>query len=149
MIWGAISYRESINFVRCHRSINSEYYCEIQQNALLQKAEQLYSDGYRFMQDNASAHRSNYTKNWLDGHNIDVLPWPAKSPDLNPIENVWSHVARRVYLNKRPYPNLTALEIEVKRHFGLLELDYLKKLYESMPKRLISVVEKSGNIVDY
>ena len=33
---------------------------------------------------------------YLKENNIDVLPWPARSPDLNPIENIWAYMDRKM-----------------------------------------------------
>ena len=47
----------------------------------------------QFMQDNAPAHRAFVTRDWLRTNNVQVFgPWPAKSPAMNPIENLWAQV---------------------------------------------------------
>ena len=49
--------------------------------------------------DSASPHRSKFTTNWLVNHEVKFIPkseWPASSPDLNPIENVWSTLQAKV-----------------------------------------------------
>ena len=49
-----------------------------------------------FQQDNARPHSARVTTAWLHRHRVPVLDWPACSPDLSPIENVWRIMKRRI-----------------------------------------------------
>ncbi|GMF38838.1 unnamed protein product [Phytophthora lilii] len=60
-----------------------------------------YGVDYVFQQDNASIHASRETKAFLQEQQVDTMVWPARSPDCNRIENVWSAMAARVYAHGR------------------------------------------------
>ncbi len=64
---------------------------------MLPSADQLFKDAdFIFQQDLAPVHTAKSTKSWLNDHGVGVLDWPANSPDLNPIENLWGIVKRKM-----------------------------------------------------
>ncbi len=64
---------------------------------MLPSADQLFKDAdFIFQQDLAPAHTARSTKSWLNDHGVGVLDWPANSPDLNPIENLWGIVKKKM-----------------------------------------------------
>ncbi|XDV17320.1 hypothetical protein PO909_023200 [Leuciscus waleckii] len=60
-------------------------------------------------QDNATSHTARSVREFLHDSNVSVLPWPAKSPDLNPIEHVWDLLDRRVRARAIPPRNVQEL----------------------------------------
>ncbi len=68
---------------------------------MLPSADQLFKDAdFIFQQDLAPAHTNNSTKSCLNGHGVGVLDWPANSPDLSPIENLWGIVKRKMRIKE-------------------------------------------------
>ena len=45
---------------------------------------------WQFQQDNAPCHTALSIKQYINEKGFNLMPWPARSPDLNPIENLWS-----------------------------------------------------------
>ncbi len=80
-------------------NITAPVYQEILEHFMLPSADQLFKNAdFIFQQDLSPAHTAKSTKSWLNDHGLD---WPVNSPDLNPIENIWGIVKRKIR-NKRP-----------------------------------------------
>jgi len=91
MFWGSFSGTKKgpcVFWEKDWKSIDSERYCT--HILPLVKRYVTLHPNLLFMQDNAPAHRSKYTTNWLKEHSIRFIVWPSNSPDLNPIEIVWN-----------------------------------------------------------
>ncbi|GFU97907.1 transposable element Tcb2 transposase [Trichonephila clavipes] len=89
-----------------------------------------------FMDDNATCHRTLAVQDCLDSEGIQRLVWPARSPDLNPIENVWDGLGRQVAGRNYPPTNKNTL------------IRALTEEWDKLPQQLLdNVVQKYGNDV--
>ncbi len=115
---------------------------------MLPSADQIFKDAdFIFQQDLAPAHTAKSTKNWLNDHGVGVLDWPAYSPDLNPIENLWVIVKRKMR-NKRP-KNADELKATVKETWASIPPKQYHKLITSMPCRIEAVIKAKGAPTKY
>jgi len=99
-----------------------------------------------FQQNGARAHTSKATIAWLDAnvkHYIPPEDWPPNSPDLSPIENVWSIMAAAVYADPEPQ-SLQALKHRLWKAWKSISLSTLQNLIGSMPNRLKAVTKNKG-----
>jgi transposase len=148
MVWGCFSAhgRGSIYFLQANETVTAKKYIEILQSKLPQVMN-IHNVGC-FQQDGAPAHTAKIVKEWLRDHDIDVLDWPGNSPDLNPIENLWELMKRR--LAKRCPKNLQDVRYWL-THIWCQEIsrDLCQNLVNSMPRRISDVLRRKGQQTKY
>ncbi len=122
---------------------NAAIYQQILEHFMLPSADKLYWDAdLIFQQDLAPAHTAKGTKSWFNDHGVTVLDWPANSPDLNPIENLWGIVKRKMR-DTRPN-NADDLKATVKETWASIPPQQCHKLITSMPCRIEAVIKAKG-----
>ena len=88
MICGTFSIKVKPNLVKMEGKHNAQKYTRVLEKSLLPFLANNYQSGEMFLQDNVAIHTAKLTTNWFQDHNIATLSWLAKSPDLNPSENL-------------------------------------------------------------
>jgi len=150
MVWGAFSGksgRGGIWFMPQGETINAAVYKSILEEKLLRFRE-IHGIEY-FQHDGAPCHMAKSVSKWLKDKNFNIIgPWPGSSPDLNPIENLWVQMKRKVAAN-----NPTSLQDlkDIVRKVWIAEtpLEYCKTLARSMPRRIADVLAAKGHHTKY
>jgi hypothetical protein len=152
MIWAGIIDNELVGPVRVPEGVKltSIAYCTLLETALMDWLETLPLSRRRkviFMHDNAPSHSAKATGTFLAtmGFKGDTLmAWPACSPDLNPIENLWSIIKRKVYADVRQFSSKEDLWVAIQEAATSVEPATIKTLTESVNDRQFQVIQKHG-----
>lgn len=152
MVWGCYSASGKCTLAFIEERLNATKYCEVLEEHLLPFAYSQHGteeDSFFFMQDGARAHTANITKQWLQSLEINVIDWPAVSPDLNPIENLWGILTQRVYPNSFQFETKEGLKQAIQSAWDGITLNELQTLSSSLPSRCAKVITSRGHTIDY
>jgi transposase len=150
MMWGCFQGNTLGPLVLCpNGKMNANDYCELLEKKFLPFWSTLRNDSV-FMEDGAPIHKAKYTRTWCENNGINSMKWPAQSPDLNPIENVWQQL--KLALEKRevrPKNKEELLKAVQDEWEALKTKNCLGKLVKSMPKRIKEVIKSGGMPINY
>ncbi|GFX17110.1 transposable element Tc1 transposase [Trichonephila clavipes] len=101
MVWSAISYHGRSNWLRIEGNlISNRYVREMLQSEVVPFLQRI--PGAIFQLDNARPHVAKTVRNFCSAQHMQLLPWPAYSPDMPPMEYVWDLVGQRLARDPRP-----------------------------------------------
>ncbi len=151
MVWGCMTSKGVGDLCKINGKMDQHLYKSILEDELLNTIDfySLNPNEVIFQHDNDPKHKSKSVQNWLANQEFDVLSWPAQSPDLNPIEHLWSEVKRR--LNKFDSPPKGMLELweRVEQIWNEIRPETCQNLINSMPRRVCDVIKAKGRWTKY
>jgi hypothetical protein len=147
MVWGCFSWHGLGPLHRITDKMDQFQYKEILETVMLPHAQENLPENWQFQQDNDPKHTAKSVKNWINSSDIQVLLWPAQSPDLNPIENLWGEIERA--LKGKEYKTKNGLFEAVQELWSNLPRAKIENLVKSMPRRCQAVLNARGYATKY
>ena len=147
MVWAAIARDYKSPIVRVNGRLNAEGYQQIVwESGVIQHMNARYGqNAWIFQQDGASPHRATTTNVFLAAHCRALssdLHWPAHSPDLNVIENLWAILKRK--MPRQGARTQDELWVQVQRIWDEVTIDEINNLVDSFRSRLMAVIALHG-----
>ena len=155
-VWGCFAYdgvghlyhikgNENGNMdAKCYHSILVQH--------MIPSAQMLFGDNYLqnfvFQQDNDPKHTARINKAYLANKNVECLQWPPHSPDLNPIENLWT-ILKWNTRDRRSKDKETLMMEDLQLAWRNLDPQVLRNLVHSMPTRIKECLKNNGMWIKY
>ena len=148
MFWGSVGW-QGVEILEPLKGIMiAETYRDILARNVSKSVKKLRVRGsYIWQQDNDPKHTARIVKEWVANNQLPVMEWPAQSPDLNIIEQVWSELERRL-ADRRP-KNKEDLIAMATQEWDLIPKEAVQKLINSIPDRIAAVIRAKGGNTKY
>ncbi|GFX15461.1 transposable element Tc1 transposase [Trichonephila clavipes] len=104
---------------------------------------------FLFMDDNAPCHRTVAAEQLLESEDIERMDWPARSPDLNPIEHVWDFLGRRLAARTLPPVTIRELRLALQDEWAAMPQQLIDTLILSMGRRCETCLAVRGDHIPY
>lgn len=149
MVWGGIAIGRRTPLVLVDGNLNAvRYRDQILEMFVLPFAAEA-GENFIFQQDNARPHTAGLVRNFLQEHNVTVLPWPAQSPDMNPIEHAWDMLQRRIQRGGVVHNNQRELFAALQQAWEDIPQEEFDNLILSMQRRCRALVNNRGGHTMY
>lgn len=143
--WGAISPQGVTSLHIYKGTLNTDTYCDILEEHK-HEMDQMFPRGYNFQHDSLPAHVA--AEDWMLEQNFDLVDFPTYSPDLSPIENVWSTLKEAVAVDN-PKTEKQLRKSLLKNWDIVTNVNNLQPYFESLYNRYGECIDQKGNKLDY
>ena len=148
-VWAAFHSRGKTDLVVIDGNLNQHKYRTILEETLIPFARQTFAANFVFQDDNARPHRARMIDNFLETNEIQRLDWPAMSPDMNPIENLWAELTRQLDRLEQQPSTIPQLRVALDTAWRAIPVQTLENLVNSMPRRVQALINARGGNTKY
>ena len=148
-VWAAFHSGGKTALVVLDGNLNQHKYRTILEETLIPFARQSFGANLVFQDDNAGPHRARMIDNFLETNGIQRLEWPAMSPDMNPIENLWAELTRQLDNLQQQPSTIRKLRQALDVAWQAIPVQTLENLVNSMPRRVQALITARGSHTKY
>jgi hypothetical protein len=149
MVWGAIALgkKSELVIMDADKRTAQNFVDQVYDGPLQRFLDEV--DDAVLMEDGAPIHRSKTAKKWRDENGVEKMIWPAQSPDMNPIENLWKIMKNIVQSKFQPGMSRKDFEQVIKDAWDSIKIEKVDGLIETMPTRIKTLKQKKGKSTRY
>nr|ABV31711.1 transposase [Salmo salar] len=150
MVWGGISLggRTALH-VLARGSLTAIRYRDEILRPLVRPYAGAVGPGFLLMQYNARPHVAGVCQQFLQEEGIDAMDWPARSPDLNPIEHIWDIMSRSIHQRHVAPQTVQELADALVQVWEEIPQETIRHIIRSMPRRCREVIQARGGHTHY
>lgn len=149
MVWGGICGDQKTDLVVVNGNLTGQRYIDQVLRPVVLPFLQRQQHGVLYQQDNAPPHVARIVHNFFNVNNVNVMPWPARSPDLSPIEHLWDHLDRRIRSRQNPPINRQQMAQALIDEWRLIPADVIRRLTTSARRRVFACINARGGHTRY
>jgi len=148
MVWGCVASNWVGNIQFLEEIMDQfKYQSILDRNVKISETKLGLGRKFTFQQDNDPKHSAKSTIEYFKKNNTSKLEWPSQSPDLNPIEQLWKHIAREI--RKQSFGGILDLKSRIKEVWDHISTNVTANLVSSMKRRLEAVIKANGGPTKY
>ena len=149
MVWAGIHYGGKTPLTVPEGNVNAVVYRDILETQCLPYARRVYGNNFQLQDDNARPHRALLVREFLDAEDVQQMPWPACSPDMNPIEHAWDALGRAINGRNIIPQTLQQLAQALTEEWDALPQESINNLVDSMTRRVDALIRVRGGHTRY
>ncbi|KAL6457486.1 hypothetical protein MHYP_G00344490 [Metynnis hypsauchen] len=150
MVWGGISLEgRTALHVLARGSMTAIRYRDEILRPLVRPYAGAVGPGFLLMQDDARPHVAGVCQQFLQDEGIEAMDWPARSPDLNPIEHIWDIMSRSIHQCHVAPQTVQELADALVQVWEEIPQETIRYLIRSMPRRCREVIQARGGHTQY
>ena len=150
MVWGGVSVQGKTDLhVFQNGTLTAVRYRDEVLDPIVRPYAGAIGPDFVLMDDNARPHRARIVDQYLDNESIERMDWPARSPDLNPIEHVWDMLGKAVRARENQPQTLVQLGQALQEEWDRIPQQRIRNLIGSMRRRCRAIIEMRGGHTRY
>jgi len=148
MVWLMVMPNGLLSYKIIEGKFDSKDYLALLKTSVVPISKLNYGMDYFFQEDNCSVHKAKIIQNFMNTSKINILKWPAKSPDLNIVEDIWKMLSNDIYdgVQFKKISDLKEKINDIIFHFNSTKREKIQALYSTIRKRLCTLLMKHGNL---